>query len=63
MGKAMESAKKARADNSQKWEDYFNQGNPWSLEIQRQMDEDNEKVAELCKMATKEWLAEKGVSR
>ena len=60
MGDKFWECEKYRYENAQKWAEYFENGGHFTPEVKRQMREDNERLKELGKEATDEFLREKG---
>ena len=61
MGDAIKKAKEERSRISKKWSDFFESGQPLTQEKRKEMEKDDEMVAELCKKATEEWFEEMGL--
>ena len=58
MGEKMEAAKKYRADNAWKWQQYFDNGGRYTQEVREQMRADNLILQQSAHEATLEWLQE-----
>ena len=62
MGEKMEEVRKLRAELSDKWQKYIDDGIVLSEEDKRRiLKENNEKLKPVAREATREWLIERGI--